>query len=106
MWIGRTFDFFQLLEKYLLSKQFLKIIKRDFTIEESHIFSNLIDISSCQRALLIFKEFIILRISWSLTETDDKLVLVTGVVTRGKVLLFENGVHWDEKKALKWFDSL
>ena len=29
--------------------------------------------------------------------------MVIGVVTRGKVLLFEIGVHWDSKKALKWF---
>ena len=44
-----------------------------------------------------------LGISWSLNEIDDNLALVTGVVTRGKVLLFETGVHWDAKKALKWF---
>ena len=25
------------------------------------------------------------------------------VATRGKVLLLETGVHWDTKKALKWF---
>ena len=30
--------------------------------------------------------------------------MVTGVFTRGKVLLFETGVHWNAKKALKWFD--
>ena len=34
---------------------------------------------------------------------DDKLVIVIGVVTRGKVLLFGTGVHWDAKKSLKWF---
>ena len=44
-----------------------------------------------------------LGISWSLNEIDDNLALVTGVVTRGKVLLFETGVHWDAKNALKWF---
>ena len=33
----------------------------------------------------------------------DKLALVTAVVTRGKVLLFDTGVGWDGKKALKWF---
>ena len=31
------------------------------------------------------------------------LPLVIGVVTRGKVLFFGTGVHWDAKKALKWF---
>ena len=31
------------------------------------------------------------------------MALVTGVVTRGRVLLFETGVHWDGRKALKWF---
>ena len=30
-------------------------------------------------------------------------MLVTGVVTSGTVLSFETGVHWDAKKALKWF---
>ena len=69
----------------------------------SHIFSNLTDRSSYPCALLIFKEFIVLRISRSLNEIDDKLALVIGVVTRGKVLLFETGLHWDAKKALKWF---
>ena len=41
--IGTTFDFFQLLGKDPLCKQFLKIIDKGFTIEESHIFSNLTD---------------------------------------------------------------
>ena len=103
LWIGTIFDFFQLLGKDPLCKQFLKIIDKGFTIEESHIFSNLIDRSSNPCALLIFKECITLRISWSLNEIDDKLALVIGVVTRGKVLLFGTGVHWDAKKALKWF---
>ena len=53
----------------------------------------------------MFKKCIILRISWSLNEINDKLALVTGVVTRGKVLLLEIGVHWDAKKAFKWFLS-
>ena len=52
---------------------------------------------------MCIKECIILRISWSLNEIDDKLALVIGFVTRGKVVLFETGVHWDSKKALKWF---
>ena len=101
LWMGITFEFFQVLGKDLLCKQFLEIIDTGLTIEESHIFNNLIDISSCPCALLIFKECIILRISWSLNETDDKLALVTGAVTRGKVLLFETGVYWDGKKASK-----
>ena len=29
---------------------------------------------------------------------DDKLGLVIENVTRSKVLLFETGVHWDEKE--------
>ena len=103
LWIGTTFDFFQLLGKDPLCKQFLKIIDKGFTIEESHIFSNLTDRSSNPCALLIFKECIALRISWSLIEIDDKLALVTGFATRGKVMLFGNGVQWDAKKALKWF---
>ena len=37
-----------------------------------------------------------------LNEIDDKLALVKGVVTRGKVLLFETGVPWDPKKTLEW----
>ena len=81
----------------------MKIIDGGFTIEQSHTFSNLIDISSYPCALLVFKECIILRISWSLNEIDDKLALVNRIVTRGKVLLFETGVHWDVKKAVKWF---
>ena len=36
---------------------------------------------------------------WITEIDDDKLALVTGVVTRGKVLFFETGVHWDAKKA-------
>ena len=71
----------------------MKIVGKDFTIEESHIFSNLIDKSSNPCALLIFKECITLKISRSLNEIDDKLALVIGVVTRGKVLLFGTGVH-------------
>ena len=43
---GTTSGFFQLLEKPQVCKQFLKIIDRGFTIEESHIFNNPIDISS------------------------------------------------------------
>ena len=39
----------------------------------------------------------------TINEIDDKQSLVT-VVTRRKVLLFENGVNWDSKNALKWFD--
>ena len=102
LWIGTTFDFFQFLGKGMLHKQFLKIIDRGFAVEESHIFSNLIDISY-PFALSIFKECIILRILWSLNEIDDILALVIGVVTRGKVLLCGTGVHRDAKKALKWF---
>ena len=102
-WIGTTFDFFQLLRKDPPCKRFFKIIDRGLNTEESHIFNNLIDISSFLSALSIFKGCMILRISWSLNEIDDKLALVTGVVTRGKVLLFETGVHWDAKKKLKWF---
>ena len=93
LWISTTFDFFQLLGKDPLCKQFLKITDRGFTIEELHIFTNLIDISSYPCALLIFKERIMLRISWSLTEINDKLALVTGLVTRGKVLLCETDVQ-------------
>ena len=37
---------FQLLGNVPVCKQFLKVIDRGFTIEESHIFNNLIDISS------------------------------------------------------------
>ena len=92
---------FPVIRKEPLCKQFLKIINKGFTIEESHTFNNLIDTSSYQCTLLIFKEFIILRISWSLNEIDGKLVLVTGVVTRGKGLLFEIGLQWDAKKVLK-----
>ena len=103
LWIGTRLDFFQLLGKDPLSKQFFKIIVRGLTIEDSHIFSGLIDISSYRCALLIFKEWLILRIPWSFNEIDDKLALVTGVVTRVKVPLFETGVHWDTNKALKWF---
>ena len=40
-------------------------------------------------------------LTWLLNGIDDKIVLVTGVVTRGEVLLFEIGVYWDAKKALK-----
>ena len=58
-----------------------------------HIYNDLRDISSYLCALLIFKECIILRISWSLNEIDDKLALVTGVVTRGKVLFFDISVR-------------
>ena len=32
---------------------------------------------------------------------DNKLALVTEVVTKGKVLLFETGVHWDAKKDIE-----
>ena len=46
LWIGTTFDFFQLFGKVPVCKQFLKIIERGFTIVESHIFNNLIDMSS------------------------------------------------------------
>ena len=49
----------------------------------------------------MFKKCIILRISWSLNEINDKLALVT----RGKVPLLEIGVHWDAKKAFNWFLS-
>ena len=101
--IDKTFGFFQLLGKDPLCKQFLKIIDKGFTIDKSHIFSNLIDRSSYPCALLIFNECIILRISWSLNEIDDKLALVIAVVTKGKVLWFETGVHWNAKKTLKWF---
>ena len=101
LWIA-TFYFFQLLGKDPFWKQFLKIIGRVLTIEESYIFSNLIDISyPC--ALLIFKVCIILRISWLFNEINDKLALVTGVLTRGKVLFLETSVHWDAKKTLKRF---
>ena len=62
--------------------------------------------SSYPCALIILKECIALRISWSFNEIDDKLALVKGDVTRGKMLLFETGVdYWDEKKTLKWFAS-
>ena len=40
------FEFFQLLGKDPVCRQFLKIIDRGFTIEESHIFNNLISILS------------------------------------------------------------
>ena len=43
--ISTPLDFFQLLGKVPVCKQFLKIIDRDFTIEESHTFNNLSDIS-------------------------------------------------------------
>ena len=42
-----------------LSKQFLKIIGRGLTIEESHIFNNLVDILSYPHILLILKECVI-----------------------------------------------
>ena len=87
LWIGTIFDFFQLLGKNPLCKQILKIIDRGLTIEESHMFSYLIDISSCPCALLLFKECIILRISWSFNEIDDKLSLATGILTRGAIIL-------------------
>ena len=47
-----------------------------------------------------------LRISWSLNKIDDKLALVIGVATRGKMLLFETGVpgtqrrHWNSLLSL------
>ena len=99
--VNSTFNFFQLLGKDPLFKQFLKIIGRGFTIEESHIFNNLIDISSYPWALLILKECIILRISWSLNEIDGKLVLIAGINTRGNILSLETRVYWDAKKALE-----
>ena len=46
LWIGTTFDIFQLLGKVPVCKQLLKITERGLTIEESHIFNNNIDISS------------------------------------------------------------
>ena len=58
-----TYDFFQLLEKEPVCKHFLKIIERGLTIEESHIFNNLIDILSYLRALLISMKSIIFRTS-------------------------------------------
>ena len=102
LWIGTKFDFFQLMGKDPLCKQFLKIIGRGLTIEESHIFNNLVDILSYPHILLILKECVIWRITWSLNKIDDTLALVTGVGTRGKVLLFQICVHWNAKKALKW----
>ena len=48
--------------------------------------------------------FYLKEISWSLNEIDDKLALVTGVVTSSRVLSFEMSVHWVAKRALKWFD--
>ena len=97
IWTDKTI-FFEIFEDKVENNS----LKRSY-YKESHIFNNLIYISSCLCALLIFKECIILRISLLLNEIDDKLALVTGVVTRGKVILFEIGVHWDAKKALKWF---
>ena len=44
-------------------------------------------------ALLIRKKFIIGGISWSWSEIDGKVALVT-VVARGKVLSFDTGVPW------------
>ena len=34
---------------------------------------------------------------------DDKLTLETELVVLGRALSLETGVHWDAKKALKWF---
>ena len=68
---------------------------------KSHIFKKLLDKSSYSWALSILKECIILRIPVFLNEIDDKLLLVTGVVTRGYILLLETEVHSDAKKALK-----
>ena len=93
----------QILGKDLLSKQFLKIIDGGLTIEESHIFNNITDISSYPWDLPILKECVILRISWSLNEVDDKLALVAGVITSCKVLSLEIGVRWNAKNTLKWF---
>ena len=73
----------------------MKIIERGFTLEESRIFNNLLDISSYLCALLVLKKCIILRISWSLNEKDSYY--------KGKVLSLEIGVHGDAKEALKWF---
>ena len=44
-------------------------------------------------ALLIRKKFIIGGISWSWSEIDGNVALVT-VVARGKVLSFDTGVLW------------
>ena len=38
-----------------------------------------------------------------INEIDEKVALVIGIVTRGKVLLFGTGVHWDAKKSMKLF---
>ena len=54
----------------------------------------------------MFKEYIILTIFLSLNEIDDKLALVIGVVTRGKVLLFEIGVRWDDVHFVKGFRNI
>ena len=45
----------------------------------------------------------ILRIPWSLNWMDDKLTLETELLVLGRALSLETGVHWDTKKALKWF---
>ena len=34
---------------------------------------------------------------------DDKLTLETELVVLGRALSLETAVHWDAKKALKWF---
>ena len=52
---------------------------------------------------MILKECIVLRTPWSLNEIDDKLGLVAGVITGDNIISLETGVHWDAKKALKWF---
>ena len=55
----------QLSEKDAICKKFLRTIDRGLTNEQSHIFNNC-NVYHQMCALWIFKECIILRISWSL----------------------------------------
>ena len=92
---------FPVIEKRPTLQTVLKIIDRGLTIEKPHNFDNHLDTWSYLRASLMFEKCNFLRISWSWNETDDKLALGTGVVTRGIVISFEIDLPWDAKKV--WY---
>ena len=63
--------------------QFLKVNDNGLTISESEILSILIDITSYPWALLTIKDFIILRMSWSVKVIKDSLNLVLYIKLEG-----------------------
>ena len=94
------FDFFQISGNVPVSMRLLKMIDKGLTTDLLHNLIIQIDIWSCPCALLILRALTIFRMTLSLKENEESLVVETYFIELGTVLLLIRGVHFEVKKLL------